>query len=136
MRSEAGRSFREPQHGHMHASDGQEHEGRRHGHTHLDMEQWMDGAEDRHHGELVRDSPVDEECDSDLGEEELKIGRRRQVIGILVSICVFFFEEYYLTLITVQVLQMGIMIHSLVIGLTLSIASGPEFSKCSYIFTH
>ncbi|KAH9847089.1 Zinc/iron permease [Lenzites betulinus] len=110
MRSEAGRSFREPQHRHMHASDGQEHEGRRHGHTHLDMEQWMDGAEDRHHGELVRDSPVDEECDSDLGEEELKIGRRRQVIGILV-------------------LQMGIMIHSLVIGLTLSIASGPEFTS-------
>lgn len=28
-----------------------------------------------------------------------------------------------------QVLQLGIMIHSLVIGLTLSVASGSEFSE-------
>ncbi|KAI0821721.1 Zinc/iron permease [Trametes gibbosa] len=109
MRSQAGRSFRESQHGHVHASDGQEHEGRGHGHTHLDMEQWMNGVDDGRH-DVLHDSPIDEECDSDLGDEELKIGRRRQVIGILV-------------------LQMGIMIHSLVIGLTLSIASGPEFAS-------
>lgn len=29
----------------------------------------------------------------------------------------------------VQMLEMGIMIHSLVIGLTLAITSGPEFSQ-------
>ncbi|KAF9483627.1 Zinc/iron permease [Pholiota conissans] len=39
-----------------------------------------------------------------------RIGRRRQIIGILV-------------------LQMGIMIHSLVIGMTLAIASGSEFTS-------
>lgn len=32
-------------------------------------------------------------------------------------------------------LQLGIMIHSLVIGLTLAIASGPEFSAYHYFIT-
>ena len=59
---------------------------------------------------------VDEECaQGGAGEEAevTKVGRRRQVIGILV-------------------LQLGIMIHSLVIGLTLSITTGSEFSAFSF----
>ncbi|KAI0764170.1 Zinc/iron permease [Trametes elegans] len=90
-------------HSHAHShSHGHEHG---HGHGHLDMEQWMEGMDGG-----ARDDPNDEECGSDSGDEEMKIGRRRQVIGILV-------------------LQMGIMIHSLVIGLTLSITSGSEFTS-------
>ena len=63
---------------------------------------------------------VDEECAQGgmAGAEEAevtKVGRRRQVIGILV-------------------LQLGIMIHSLVIGLTLSITTGSEFSTSSFCF--
>ncbi|KAF9530704.1 ZIP zinc transporter-domain-containing protein [Crepidotus variabilis] len=46
----------------------------------------------------------------ELGEHRPKIGRRRQVVGILV-------------------LQMGIMIHSLVIGLTLAVTSGSDFTS-------
>ena len=54
---------------------------------------------------------VDKECAQGGagGGEEAKVGRRRQVNQILV-------------------LQLGIMIHSLVIGLTLSITTGSEFS--------
>ncbi|KAF8837664.1 Zinc/iron permease [Paxillus ammoniavirescens] len=44
------------------------------------------------------------------GDEEVIVGKKRQIVGILV-------------------LQLGIMIHSLVIGLTLSITSGPEFTS-------
>ncbi|KAL1943710.1 hypothetical protein VTO73DRAFT_4155 [Trametes versicolor] len=106
MRSQAARSYRQ-QPSHVH-SDGNEHAGRPHAHAHADMEQWMNGMDDRHNG--AAHTPADEECGSDLDDEEVKIGRRRQVIGILV-------------------LQMGIMIHSLVIGLTLSIANGPEFTS-------
>lgn len=85
----------------------------------------MNGMDDRHNG--AAHAPVDEECGSDLDDEEVKIGRRRQVIGILVSICASFCAAA--GLMASQVLQMGIMIHSLVIGLTLSIANGPEFSE-------
>ncbi|KAG9312484.1 zinc iron permease [Chiua virens] len=42
-------------------------------------------------------------------EDDIKVGKKRELVGILV-------------------LQFGIMIHSLVIGLTLSITSGPDFS--------
>ncbi|KAL7278169.1 hypothetical protein ACG7TL_008142 [Trametes sanguinea] len=84
--------------------------GRRHGHSHLDMERWMDHIEERTNGAVHCDSSSDEECGSDAGDEQVKVGRRRQVIGILV-------------------LQLGIMIHSLVIGLTLSITSGSEFTS-------
>ena len=38
-----------------------------------------------------------------------------------------------LTIVVSKVLQLGIMIHSLVIGLTLSITSGPEFSEWRYV---
>ncbi|KAH7922420.1 Zinc/iron permease [Leucogyrophana mollusca] len=41
---------------------------------------------------------------------EVRLGKKRQIVGILV-------------------LQLGIMIHSMVIGLTLSITSGPEFTS-------
>jgi len=44
-----------------------------------------------------------------------RVGRRRQVVGILV-------------------LQFGIMIHSLVIGLTLAITSGSDFSESLFLF--
>lgn len=85
MRSQATRSYRQqPSHTH---SDGHEHAGRPHAHAHADMEQWMNGMEDRHNG--AARTPADEECGSDLDDEEVKIGRRRQVIGILVSICAF-----------------------------------------------
>ena len=75
----------------------------------MDMEQWMSGI----HGDAegngrtrghMHSGGVDEEC-APVGAggteegEVTKVGRRRQVIGILV-------------------LQLGIMIHSLVIGLT------------------
>ncbi|KAJ3489170.1 hypothetical protein NLI96_g2321 [Meripilus lineatus] len=72
-------------------SHGHHHEG--HGHHHLGMEDWDPDAK-HHEGE----------------GEEVRVGHRRQVVGILM-------------------LQLGIMIHSLVIGLTLAIASGPEFTS-------
>lgn len=57
---------------------------------------------------------VDEEHRQDRHEhhqiEKRRIGRRRQIVSIFV-------------------LQAGIMIHSLVIGLTLSIASGADFGE-------
>lgn len=53
----------------------------------------------------------EEEMEGDEEHDEKPlIGRRRQVIGLLV-------------------LQLGIMIHSLVIGLTLAIAAGSDFSE-------
>ncbi|KAI0688483.1 Zinc/iron permease, partial [Cerioporus squamosus] len=81
-------------------------------------ERWMHGIDgedhDSGHGHgygHMHDGSVDEECANDPGEStETKVGQRRQVIGILV-------------------LQLGIMIHSLVIGLTLSITSGSEFTS-------
>ncbi|KAH7886695.1 zinc iron permease [Phlebopus sp. FC_14] len=48
--------------------------------------------------------------DHDIENADVKIGKKRQLVGILV-------------------LQLGIMIHSLVIGLTLAITSGPEFTS-------
>ncbi|KAI0702403.1 Zinc/iron permease [Cerioporus squamosus] len=92
--------------------------GHHHGHAHADMERWMHGIDgedhDSGHGHgygHMHDGSVDEECATDPGEStETKVGQRRQVIGILV-------------------LQLGIMIHSLVIGLTLSITSGSEFTS-------
>ena len=71
----------------------------------------IDGDEEGH-GQM-HSRGVDEECAQGGGggeeAEVTKVGRRRQVIGILV-------------------LQLGIMIHSLVIGLTLSNTTGSEFS--------
>ncbi|KAM5540069.1 hypothetical protein V8D89_006209 [Ganoderma adspersum] len=97
-------------HGHGH---GHEHgHGHGHGHGHLDMERWMtnmdgDNVAPRH----VHVHAPDEEYGLEEGVDEVtKVGRRRQVIGILV-------------------LQLGIMIHSLVIGLTLSISRGSEFTS-------
>ena len=68
------------------------------------------------------------------GDQATKVGRRRQVIGILVSTLVVLAQETMRVLSvngSGQVLQLGIMIHSLVIGLTLSIARGSEFSASS-----
>ena len=100
----------------MHGIDGEDHTSEHaHGYGHM------------------HDGSVDEECATDPGEAaETKVGQRRQVIGILVSdgvplgmkcVCLS------LTTVVSKVLQLGIMIHSLVIGLTLSITSGPEFSE-------
>ena len=50
----------------------------------------MEGMDGRLNGG-ARDDPSDEECGSDSEDEEMKIGRRRQVIGILVS---FFWSLY------------------------------------------
>ncbi|KAI0694068.1 Zinc/iron permease [Cytidiella melzeri] len=79
-------------HGHGHS-----HSHHSHGHVHLDMGNWHDAESSSNDG-------GDEEL-----EEEVKIGRRRQVVGILI-------------------LQIGIMLHSLVIGLTMSVSSGTEFT--------
>ncbi|KAH9944618.1 Zinc/iron permease [Amylocystis lapponica] len=82
-----------------------EHEHRRrrrgqgHGHVHLDIESW--------HAEESGESAGEE---GEVGGVDPKVGRRRQVVGILM-------------------LQIGIMLHSLVIGLTLAITSGPEFTS-------
>ncbi|OCH91557.1 Zinc/iron permease [Obba rivulosa] len=90
-------------HGHRHAHDqGHAHGhgqggGGGHGHTHIDIEQW---------------NGYDSEAEVEVDESDpaVKVGRRRQIVGILM-------------------LQLGIMMHSLVIGLTLAIASGPEFTS-------
>ncbi|KAH9939796.1 Zinc/iron permease [Epithele typhae] len=107
-------------HGHGHGHGRGSHDSH-HGHAHMDMERWMDGMDEADDAQGVshsrghshtHDGEADEECRPKHGhgaEEVTKIGRRRQVIGILV-------------------LQLGIMIHSLVIGLTLSIATGTEFT--------
>ncbi|KAJ3796367.1 ZIP zinc transporter-domain-containing protein [Lentinula aff. detonsa] len=66
---------------------------------------------------LVVQSPEDAQCEigtsgvpqEDIESQKPVLSRKRQVVGILV-------------------LQLGIMIHSLVIGLTLSITSGSEFT--------
>lgn len=82
-------------HAHAHAHGGHGHS---HGHFHHGMDAWH---------------PTDDEAlgveDEEEPTEEVRVGRRRQVVGILM-------------------LQLGIMLHSLVIGLTLSITSGPEFA--------
>ncbi|RPD58203.1 Zinc/iron permease [Lentinus tigrinus ALCF2SS1-7] len=99
--------------GHAHSS-----RSHHHAHAHVDMERWMHGIDGEDHANghghecgHMHDVSVDEECATECGDaEETKVGRRRQVIGILV-------------------LQLGIMIHSLVIGLTLSITSGSEFTS-------
>ncbi|KAI0315495.1 Zinc/iron permease [Amylostereum chailletii] len=79
------------QNGDGHAHHENEHD---HGHMHLDLE----GSEEE---ELVH---------SHSHPQHVEIGRKRQVVGILV-------------------LQLGIMLHSLVIGLTLSISSGADFTS-------
>jgi zinc transporter 1/2/3 len=68
------------------------------------------------------------ETDSTANDAELKIWRKRQIIGILVrltdspSITRFISAHR-------QVLQLGIMLHSLVIGFTLALASGSDFES-------
>ena len=59
-------------------------------------------------------------------EGKVKVGKKRQIVGILVRPNLDSLTCSPLT--PVKVLQLGIMIHSLVIGLTLSITSGPDFS--------
>lgn len=78
-----------PRHSHSHSRDSEHSHGHghSHGHHHLGMEDWDPNATD----------------------DEVIVGHKRQVVGILM-------------------LQLGIMIHSLVIGLTLAITSGPEFT--------
>ncbi|KAI0084576.1 Zinc/iron permease [Irpex rosettiformis] len=87
-------------HHHSHTNNnqghGHPHPHHSHGHAHLDLENFHN-AEDSDH---------DDDCE--VGEE-VKIGRRRQIVGILI-------------------LQIGIMLHSLVIGLTMSVSSGSEFT--------
>lgn len=78
-----------------------EYQSHSHGHSHHghgDMESLLETPE------------LDAETESEDDEAELKIGRKRQIIGILV-------------------LQLGIMIHSLVIGFTLALASGADFES-------
>ncbi|KAH9994332.1 ZIP zinc transporter-domain-containing protein [Russula compacta] len=70
-----------------------------HSHHHSDVECLLDSADS--------DGETDPTSDD---EAELKIGRKRQIIGILV-------------------LQLGIMLHSLVIGFTLALASGSDFES-------
>ncbi|TFY55044.1 hypothetical protein EVG20_g9464 [Dentipellis fragilis] len=89
---------------HSHRKSGHEHE---HEHEHEHGHEG-NGVVHRHaHGH----ADLETLAGSEVSEEEVvAIGRKRQIVGILV-------------------LQLGIMIHSLVIGLTLSIASGSDFSE-------
>ncbi|KAI0262107.1 Zinc/iron permease [Gloeopeniophorella convolvens] len=73
-----------------------------HGHSHHHSHGDLDA--------LLESSDSDMETDSTADEVELAIGRKRQIVGILV-------------------LQLGIMLHSLVIGLTLALASGADFTS-------
>ncbi|KZT04046.1 uncharacterized protein LAESUDRAFT_316494 [Laetiporus sulphureus 93-53] len=75
-----------------------------HGHLHIDIESWGGdrGIHEHENG--------GEEADSGHGGKDAaqrQVGRRRQVVGVLMR-------------------EMGIMLHSLVIGFTLAITSGPE----------
>ncbi|TFY80587.1 hypothetical protein EWM64_g3425 [Hericium alpestre] len=64
-----------------------------------------------HHAHTDIEALLDDGVCEEVGEaEEVEIGRSRQIVGILV-------------------LQLGIMIHSLVIGLTLAVASGSDFTS-------
>ncbi|KAL6298008.1 Zinc/iron permease [Sparassis latifolia] len=77
-------------------------------HAHLDLEDGYlsDGADEG--GALS--TLVEDEIGDREEAEKVRVGRRRQIVGILM-------------------LQVGIMLHSLVIGLTLAITSGPEFTS-------
>lgn len=96
-------------HGHGQRHGGHVHS---HGHVHMDMERW---------------SP-ERDVEDALDGPQAKVGMRRQVISILVSDFVPPVEPMA-DFLRAQMLEIGIMIHSLVIGLTLAITSGPEFSE-------
>lgn len=67
---------------------------------------------------------------------EVAVGRRRQVVGILVRLHRLVGASVRTDLGTrAQMLQLGIMLHSLVIGLTLAITTGSEFSKPPHSLT-
>jgi zinc transporter 1/2/3 len=72
-------------------------------------------TKDRVHGHDEYGVDVGFEREGRREEERPRIGRRRQVIGILV-------------------LQLGIMIHSFVIGMTLAITTGTDFSMWFFEF--
>ncbi|THH16083.1 hypothetical protein EW146_g4496 [Bondarzewia mesenterica] len=91
-----GEELEDPHHHYYHHHSHFHRHEHEHGHVHANLE-------------IVGDE-ANEECVHERSDEELEIGRKRQVVGILV-------------------LQLGIMIHSLVIGLTLSIASGADFTS-------
>ncbi|KAH9929194.1 Zinc/iron permease [Fomitopsis serialis] len=95
----AGRPEHVHGNGHPHAQNGHDH-GHRHVHSHGHVHMDMERwSPERGSGE-----------ESDLDGPDAKVGMRRQVIGILM-------------------LEIGIMLHSLVIGLTLAITSGGEFTS-------
>lgn len=66
------------------------------------------GIVDVHDRELHAEHGHSHMLDSQI--EEVQVGKKRQIVGILV-------------------LQLGIMIHSVIIGLTLAITQGPEFTS-------
>jgi zinc transporter 1/2/3 len=79
---------------------------------------------------LLETPDLDVETDSQVDEAELKIGRKRQIIGILVRFTHSLCFPLEITLASQsQVLQLGIMLHSLVIGFTLALASGADFES-------
>jgi zinc transporter 1/2/3 len=79
---------------------------------------------------LLETPDLGAETDSEADEAELKIGRKRQIIGILVRFTHSLCFPMELTLASQsQVLQLGIMLHSLVIGFTLALASGADFES-------
>jgi len=82
--------------GHVHHGESDHH----HHHGLEDVENFTDTHEHYH---------LHQHHHHDGHEGKVKVGKKRQIVGILV-------------------LQLGIMIHSLVIGLTLSITSGPDFT--------
>lgn len=61
------------------------------------------------HTHLAEEEEEENEHEQEQERAHPRIGRQRQIVGILV-------------------LQLGIMIHSLVIGMTLALTTGAEFS--------
>lgn len=61
------------------------------------------------HTHLAEEEEEENEQEQEQERAHPRIGRQRQIVGILV-------------------LQLGIMIHSLVIGMTLALTTGAEFS--------
>ena len=83
-----------------------------------------------HRAEETREESGEEEQGAEGTQASTGISRRRQVIGILVrapSLIAHEIRSFGDT--HSQVLQLGIMIHSLVIGLTLAITSGADFGQ-------
>ena len=90
-----------------------------HSHGHGDLEALLEHA----------DSDAGTDCTAEEEDAERAIGRKRQIVGILVRDALSLSVPLYPFIFPPQVLQLGIMLHSLVIGFTLALASGSDFES-------